>query len=67
MVCFFVLMQEVRKQYDNEGAEIGVSEVFEILSSCEEIKLNLPDVGIKTKNGWNILPLACPQVICLHV
>ena len=52
----------MRKQYNSNGAEIGVSDIVEILSSCEEIELDLPKDGIETESGWNLLPLTYPQV-----
>ena len=57
----------MRKQYDSKGAETGVSGIFEILSSCEEIELDLPEEGIDTSSGWNLRPLIYPQVSFLFI
>ena len=62
MFAFAIFLQEVRKQYDAKGAEIGVSDIVEILNSCKEIKLDLPKDGTETESGWNLLPLTYPQV-----
>ena len=50
--------QAVQNHYHKMGAECGYHGVIVILSSCNEIYLDMPKDGIEKCNGWNLLPLS---------
>ena len=50
----------MEQDYEKKSAEKDFDQIVEIESNC--ITLDIPDDGITTKEGWEILPL-CPPVV----
>ena len=53
-------LQSVRTHYSEEGIMVGPS--VKMTFAEDEIKLNIPDVGIALPSGWSLQPLECPKV-----
>ena len=61
---YFLLCQEVKRFYSEEGAETGpyLEVDFE-----EEVSLDIPEDGVILESGWSVLPLTYPaRVRDLH-
>ena len=65
-LCFksnlFYLLQEMRRKYQEE-CDILIPVTF----GGDHIALDIPDDGVQTHNGWEIVPLQKPAVSASNI